>query len=200
MTWWNDTVNWLNENSGAVTALATTGTVIFTASAAWAAIISLKRVQRIQRCLLDVRMVPNLEPPTNDPEGESIPRVRFLIENVGVAVPLRLRYKFSTAKGASGEAVFEQIAPGEIRFVASYDPERFRERQNITIAWLDPDGRKRQIRRSYRTQGEWDSHRNHRVLLPVDRGMYPKNAAPRYLQRKSPILPLQRVPKDQSAS
>lgn len=196
MEWWDELVAWLNDNSGAVTALATVGTVLFTAIAAIAAWLSIARARRRERAVLELSFLPILWLDTGsitEATTRARPVIQVAISNRGPADAILVRHKWVGLTGSKGDGFMEPLKPGAFEIIGRLELEGAAVRRNITVSWLDPDGTKRRIRGSYQAVQPWDSPQNRRTSLRVDPETYPIGEAPQRLQRRDIDIQLSRL-------
>lgn len=142
-------IEWLNQNSGAIGAVAMVGTVVFTAvaaAAAWRAISSERRLRRS-----DLRLdVPLPSPDDGD--------IEFFVWNVGAAQPIHAQWfltRFllgSVRQGGGGESL-DSLRPGTSTRL-TLPRGMAEEGLYIVIARLDADGVSRAVTRWYKLSGE----------------------------------------------
>lgn len=175
-----DLISWLNENSGAVSALSMIGTVLFTACAALAALVTLARSRRKERCNIDIYV--NTSENLRDGSAANEPMVKICVTNLGPGRPLTMRFDFNRHAGDSIRTLRDV---GDSETIMSPTVERCREWVRIRVSWLDPDGSQRTIRCWYRVEGDWAAPANQQRYLQLsrdDRASYLNS--PRYLRRR----------------
>lgn len=155
MDWLKAALEWANANSGATVALATVGTVVFTAAASVAAWVSLSRAKRTQRSKLRVE----IEPHSFDTDWDEVnggftqtPGLMVFVWNIGIGQASLMRavgaeYRFGRLRQGGG-SIAEPPGPGRvIEFPFLMDDNS--PGQYLLISWLDADGAVRKLRRWY---------------------------------------------------
>lgn len=155
---------WLNTNSGAINAAATSLSATFAAAAAVAAFVSINRSRRRERSNLDVFV--NTSESTLNTSNDYQPVVHINVMNRGPASPLFAVFDFDHW---AGDRIPTPIAPGEFIELPKQSAALCRKWCRVQISWLEPDGRNRRIVFWYRLEGEWDSPSNNRRFLRVSR-------------------------------
>lgn len=176
-------IGWLNSNSGALNALAALLSALFTAAAAVAAFVTIRRAQRRDRCNIDVFVSPTSVAYALGQAPE--PSVQFSVVNLGPGTPLSATYDFDHVLG---DALQPGLVPGRDQVLTTQPIGRCSDWCRMRISWLDPNGRKRRVRFWYRIEGRWDGRVNARKYLRVDRDeratYFPR---PMYLRRRPPL-------------
>ncbi|MCS3426701.1 hypothetical protein M2388_000345 [Leucobacter aridicollis] len=155
MEWLEAALEWLNANNGATTALATVGTVVFTAVAAVAAWVSISRSRRTQRSKHRVEIAPHtFDGDWDEESGErtQIPGLMAYVWNIGIAKASLMRatgteYRLGKLRQGGGTIVVPP-EPGtvlKIPFLLHDDSPG----QYLLISWLDADGAVRKLKRWY---------------------------------------------------
>lgn len=171
-------VEWLNTNTGSVSAVSTALSALFAAAAALAAFVSIGRASRRERCNIDV--YANVSP-TGALGGASEPSVQFTLINLGPAAPLSGSCDFDRK---SGDSLPLPLAPGSSKTLAAQSTSDCRKWCRVKISWLEPTGKRRCIRFWYRVEGRADAPDNQRKYLRVERDERASYLnRPKYLRR-----------------
>lgn len=184
MEWWHDALGWVNRNDGVINVIGSAITALFTALAALFAGVAIVRSRRKEKANLLLTIRPMAL--SHLPIAQQDTKVEILVECLGPASPLMIRFKRVGPFGASGDG-FNELLPGTGRVLGRYERESMLSRTNITLTWLDPDGTRRRIRGSYRYYPD-APERNLRTSIRVDPETYPIGEVPRRLQRRSLVL------------
>lgn len=184
MEWWEAAIEWLNANSGAVSAVATVGTVLFTAVAASAAWITIRMSRRRKRSNLQLTFRPN----TIRVGLEMTPRqvISMSLMNSGPSTPIWIEIRMTDGHGW-GSVGFDPPKPRELIHPLE-DLGRPYQRRNYVVEWMETDGQLRHIRCSYRADGELDDPKNSRGTLRGVEKWLPRSERPRPLQRRRPLF------------
>lgn len=175
-------VEWLNTNTGSVSAVSTALSALFAAAAALAAFVSIGRATRRERCNIDVYVNAS----TAGALGGSEPSVQFTLINLGPAAPLSGSWDFDRR---SGDSLPLPLAPGSSKTLAAQNAADCRKWCRVKISWLEPTGRRRRIRFWYRVDGRVDAPDNQRKYVRVERDERASYLnGPTYLRRWPPPL------------